>query len=115
MDEYLADEEIKAILIQWFGPGATFRDEDGAEAIRAIATAAFDKAYAAGQSERNALHAEVEVLRRALEVLSAQWVWLCADDCPVLKEGECNAENAAQCGGAVCKWAISEARKGGEG
>jgi hypothetical protein len=64
-----------------------------------------------GQSERDALRAEVEKLRKALEIL-ADWTYAGSDCPPWPKPHDCIGEDRATCNKCVVEWAISEARKG---
>jgi hypothetical protein len=62
------------------------------------------------ESERDALRAEVEVLRRAMEIL-ADWTYAGSDCPPWPKPHDCIGEDRAACNKCVSQWAISEARK----
>lgn len=64
------------------------------------------------KSERDALRAEVETLRRALEWVLRKTVD--SMDCPPEFRGavSCDGPSNSECVKCVMKWAISEARKG---
>ena len=94
MSYYLSEEELEDVAER-----SCLRDME-----RAIATAASDKAYAAGREESRA---EVEVMRRAVGVMAQ---CMDCDDCPILFE--CS-EGLGRCPESqLVEWAISEARKG---
>jgi predicted nucleic acid-binding Zn-ribbon protein len=69
----------------------------------------------AAESERDALRAEVEVMRRAVEWVLRKTVD--SMDCPPEFRGDviCDGPSNSECVKCVMKWAISEARKGDEG
>lgn len=63
------------------------------------------------ESERDALRAEVERYKRALEKLASH-VAPQIDCPPDMKSKPCLLSNPSQCGKCLAGWAISEARKG---
>jgi len=70
--------------------------------------------YAVGESERDALRAEVEKYKRALEWVLRKTVdsMDCPMDCPPELHGkECDGPSNRECVKCVSKWALSEAGK----
>lgn len=107
----LTDEEITTIGDAWMREDFAVRTISigrghWEEIARAIATAAGEKARRESQSDLTALRAEVEVLRRAVDVAIGL-----GDYCPPGAPG-CRVESEADCLTCKTKWAISEARKG---